>query len=487
MNIKGSQLPQNGENATQQESSDLCNGVALQKQVSLSPRSDCDGSPEIPNPAELDEICPSSSTEVEDHDAGWFRKKMRKISSTWSTFRLPEQSSSKDSKWRRRISATWDNVKYSEKWMSLSESDYSSKGYIVFLGKFYAAEGSDTVVGLNFVDFCRDYYTRLWITYRTGMPPLLDSEVTSDCGWGCMIRTTQMAFAQAIVTNRLGRGWRYFGPKPKLLRDESLPHIEGDPLYNSQIDIIKLFEDMPSAPLGIHRLLEIFVNEYDENPIGKWYTPSQVIFLFKKALRTSASPLTCDLSLMLANDGRVIVDDAERECHYWSKRLLLFIPLRLGTNVVNPIYTDHICQLLSQKTCLGLLGGRPDHSLYFIGYYDNHVIYLDPHVAQEYAPISMWEDLSSCKGITEEEKGKMRKHPLGTYHNRSYSKMAVKDMDPSCVNQVVDVDLGPGEGSKCTRDPLFTVFYNEASITDSIRETTEDEMQQALEHGFELL
>ncbi|VDL87396.1 unnamed protein product [Nippostrongylus brasiliensis] len=299
-----------------------------------------------------------------------------------------------------------------QKWMSLSESDYSSKGYIVFLGKFYAAEGSDTVVGLNFVDFCRDYYTRLWITYRTGMPPLLDSEVTSDCGWGCMIRTTQMAFAQAIVTNRLGRGWRYFGPKPKLLRDESLPHIEGDPLYNSQIDIIKLFEDMPSAPLGIHRLLEIFVNEYDENPIGKWYTPSQVIFLFKslmilhsrKALRTSASPLTCDLSLMLANDGRVIVDDAERECHYWSKRLLLFIPLRLGTNVVNPIYTDHICQLLSQKTCLGLLGGRPDHSLYFIGYYDNHVIYLDPHVAQEYAPISMWEDLSSCKGITEEEK-----------------------------------------------------------------------------------
>ncbi|KAK6039435.1 hypothetical protein COOONC_23060 [Cooperia oncophora] len=54
-------------------------------------------------------------------------------------------------------------------------------------------------------------------------------------------------------------------------------------------------------------------------------------------------------------------------------------------------------------------------------------------------------------------------------------------------NQVVDVDLGPGEGSKRTKDPLFTVQYQEASMSDSLRETTDDEKQQALEHGFELL
>uniref|UniRef100_A0A8L8JSE1 Cysteine protease n=1 Tax=Heligmosomoides polygyrus TaxID=6339 RepID=A0A8L8JSE1_HELPZ len=348
-----------------------------------------------------------------------------------------------------------------------------------------------TVSGLGFMDFCRDYYTRIWITYRTGMPPLLGSQITSDCGWGCMIRTTQMALAHAVVVNRMSRGrpFSYF---------QSCCVILG--LF-AQVEVLKLFEDCPSAPLGIHRLLEIScASDVDESSIGRWYAPSEVISLVKKALKLSASPLTCDLSLMLAVDGQVVVGEAERECRHWSKRLLLFVPLRLGTNHVNPVYTDHIRQMLSLTTCLGLLGGKPDHSLYFIGYYGRHVVYLDPHVAHEYVPISTWENLS----IPEK---KRRKHPLSTYHSRSYSKMAIKEMDPSCVvgfmfktreemdesfrilnlNQVVDIDLGPGEGAKRTRDPLFTVQYQETSLTDSLREASEDERQQALEHGFELL
>lgn len=381
---------------------------------------------------------------------------------------------------------------------------------IVLLGQFYCPDGSEaTVSGLGFMDFCRDYYTRIWITYRTGMPPLLGSQITSDCGWGCMIRTTQMALAHAVVVNRMSRGWRYFGRKHSLRRKAVAgQQAVADPFYEAQVEVLKLFEDCPSAPLGIHRLLEIScASDVDESSIGRWYAPSEVISLVKKALKLSASPLTCDLSLMLAVDGQVVVGEAERECRHWSKRLLLFVPLRLGTNHVNPVYTDHIRQMLSLTTCLGLLGGKPDHSLYFIGYYGRHVVYLDPHVAHEYVPISTWENLSIPEVLTEEEKKKRRKHPLSTYHSRSYSKMAIKEMDPSCVvgfmfktreemdesfrilnlNQVVDIDLGPGEGAKRTRDPLFTVQYQETSLTDSLREASEDERQQALEHGFELL
>ncbi|KAK6026163.1 peptidase family C54 [Ostertagia ostertagi] len=256
---------------------------------------------------------------------------------------------------------------------------------IVLLGRFYCPEESDCPTGLGFLDFCRDYYTRLWITYRTGMPPLLGSQVTSDCGWGCMIRTTQMAIAQAIIVNRMGRGWRYFGRKQSTRRKELASQPGSDQSYGDQVAILKLFEDCPSAALGIHRLLQISnASESTESSIGRWFAPCEVISLVKKALKLSASPLTSDLALLIAVDGLVVVGEAERECRHWSKRLLTFIPLRLGASSVNP-------------------------------------------------------------------------------------------------NQVVDVDLGPGEGSKRTKDPLFTVQYQETSMSDSLRETTNDENAEALE------
>ncbi|XGW12294.1 hypothetical protein V3C99_013193 [Haemonchus contortus] len=493
---------------------DYCNGVTLREKASPQSSPDDICSSGRSSLTDLPEICPPSSSAAPEEESsdGWFRSKLRRAGSAWSNWRNSEQATeatqNSSYNWRDKLSSAWNSLKYSEKWLKLSDDDYSSQGFkmIVLLGEFYCPEESEC--GLDFLDFCRDYYTRLWITYRTGMPPLPGSQLTSDCGWGCMIRTTQMAIAQAIVVNRLGRGWRYFGRKQTSRRKELASQAGSDHFYEAQLEILKLFEDCPTAPLGIHKLIEISnPSESAESSAGRWFAPSEVISLVKKALKRSASPLTSDLALLLAVDGVVVVAEAERECRHWSKRLLLFVPLRLGTNNVNPVYIDHIRQILSQKTCLGILGGKPDHSLYFIGYYGRHVIYLDPHVAHEYVPISSWDDLSTSAVPVEDEKKKRRKHPISTYHSRSFSKLPIHDMDPSCVvgfmfktreemvesfrflnlNQVVDVDLGPGEGSKRTKDPLFTVQYQETSMTDSLRETTDDEKQQALEHGFELL
>lgn len=463
---------------------------------------------------DLDDSClPSCAiTTTETGNDGWLISRLRRASSAWSAWRSTgsETWDSTSLKWRDKVSNAWNKIKYSEKWVNLTEGDYSSDRFklIVVLGQFYSPEGSESFPGSGFMDFCRDYYTRLWITYRTKMPPLLESQMTNDCGWGCMIRTTQMAVAQAIVVNRLSRKWRYFMRKLPSRSKEHEIQLRSDPYYEVQLEILKLFEDCPSAPLGIHRLLEISSEQNPDNvSIARWYAPSEVISLVRKALKLSCSPLTSDLSLLLAVDGIVVVHEAERECRHWSKRLLLFVPLRLGANHVNPVYINHIRHMLSLETCLGILGGKPNHSLYFIGHYGQDVIYLDPHVAHEYVPISSWEDISSLEIRDEETKVKLRKHPINTFHSRSYSKMSIKHLDPSCVvgfifktrteldesfrvlnlNQVLDVDLGSGEGCKRTKDPLFTVQYQETSVTDSLRETTEYERQQALEHGFELL
>ena len=51
-----------------------------------------------------------------------------------------------------------------------------------------------------------------WITYRTHFHPLLKTKVkkqkkylTSDAGWGCMIRVGQMAIANCLVRHVFGR------------------------------------------------------------------------------------------------------------------------------------------------------------------------------------------------------------------------------------------------------------------------------------------
>lgn len=49
-----------------------------------------------------------------------------------------------------------------------------------------------------------DVKSRLLFTYRRNFPPIGDSGMTSDRGWGCMLRCGQMVVAQALVNQHLG-------------------------------------------------------------------------------------------------------------------------------------------------------------------------------------------------------------------------------------------------------------------------------------------
>lgn len=50
------------------------------------------------------------------------------------------------------------------------------------------------------------------------------------------------------------------------------------------------------------------------------------------------------------------------------KPLILVIPLRLGLSDLNASYVGAIKVAFENKQNIGIIGGRPNHALYFIGY-----------------------------------------------------------------------------------------------------------------------
>jgi cysteine protease ATG4 len=114
--------------------------------------------------------------------------------------------------------------------------------------------------------------------------------------------------------------------------------------------------------------------------------------------------------------------------------LLLIIPLRLGIADINPIYIPALKRCFESRHSLGVIGGRPNQALYFIGYVADEALYLDPHTCQKYGSINS-KELQSEIEIDE------------SFHNKHAGRINFNAMDPSiavaflCKNQADFDDL----------------------------------------------
>ncbi|XP_011169131.1 cysteine protease ATG4D [Solenopsis invicta] len=334
-----------------------------------------------------------------------------------------------DSKVKTKLLSMWNNVKYG--WTVKMKTNFSKESPVWLLGQCYlkkseyplerASEalepvGTGSQVSLamdatNFEntieEFKRDFMSRLWLTYRREFPILNGSTFTTDCGWGCMLRSGQMMLAQALVCHFLGREWRW---RPEQLTDESSHRM-----------IIKWFGDQltPESPFSIHKL--VVLGASTGKRAGDWYGPSSVAHLLCQAMeRASEDPNSKlnQLAVYVAQDCAVYMQDVENVCctpDGRRKALILLVPLRLGADKLNPVYAPCLTALLTLDTCIGVIGGRPRHSLYFIGYQDDKLIHLDPHYCQETVDVEGNE-----------------KFPLTSFHCTSPRKMLLSKMDPSC-------------------------------------------------------
>lgn len=245
----------------------------------------------------------------------------------------------------------------------------------------------------------RDIQSRLWCTYRHGFSPLGEVQLTTDKGWGCMLRCGQMVLAQALIDLHLGRDW-FWTPDCR------------DATY---LKIVNRFEDVRNSFYSIHQIAQM--GESQNKAVGEWLGPNTVAQILKKLVRFDD---WSSLAIHVAMDSTVVLDDVYASCREGGswKPLLLIIPLRLGITDINPLYVPALKRCLELDSSCGMIGGRPNQALYFLGYVDDEVLYLDPHTTQRTGAVA--QKTAAAEQDYDE-----------TYHQKHAARLNFSAMDPS--------------------------------------------------------
>ncbi|XP_053711054.1 cysteine protease atg4da-like [Synchiropus splendidus] len=361
-------------------------------------------------------------------------------------------------KLKAKLMSAWNNVKYG--WTIKSKTSFNKMSPVTMLGHSYLLNSEDEVERFSLA-----FISRIWLTYRREFPLLEGSTWTTDCGWGCMLRSGQMLLAQGLLVHMMPRDWTWpdaqqltdvdfelfrprspvraggvpipsFGsprapstPEKTLAtrqpskcslkkRQESVRDRQAEPTH---LKLLTWFGDQPPAPFGVHQLVSI--GRSSGKKAGDWYGPSIVAHILRKAV--ARTPVVQNLVVYVAQDCTVYKEDVVRLCDLsmtspgstsesW-KSVIILVPVRLGGEVLNPSYTECVKNILKLECCIGIIGGKPKHSLYFVGFQDEQLLYLDPHYCQPVVDVTQVN------------------FSLESFHCSAPKKMPFNRMDPSCT------------------------------------------------------
>ncbi|RLW05952.1 hypothetical protein DV515_00004665 [Chloebia gouldiae] len=398
---------------------------------------------------------------------------------------------------KSKFMSAWHNMKYS--WVLKTKTYFSRNSPVFLLGKCYhfkteesgelSTDGSsfdniNTEISGNVEEFRKDFISRIWLTYREEFPQIKGSALTTDCGWGCTLRTGQMLLAQGLMLHFLGRAWVW----PEALDMESCdweswtssrvrkltasleasltaerdPKVLARPPARRDRDvtdgrnevyhrkIISWFGDSPLAAFGLHQLIEY--GKKSGKMAGDWYGPAVVAHILRKAVEEARDPELQGVTVYVAQDCTVYssdVIDRQSSLVTGTKAVIILVPVRLGGERTNTDYLEFVKGILSLEYCVGIIGGKPKQSYYFAGFQDDSLIYMDPHYCQSFVDVSI------------------KDFPLESFHCPSPKKMSFKKMDPSCTigfycRTVQDFEKASEEITKMLKSsskekyPLFT-------------------------------
>lgn len=209
-------------------------------------------------------------------------------------------------------------------------------------------------------ELLHEFNSRLYFSYRQDFDVLPDSDLSSDVGWGCMLRVGQMLLAQTLIVH--------------LFKDKHSADVD-----SQHRQIVRMFDDKPSCRFSLHNLLQ-HLRLLGVRP-GDWLGPSTVSRALCEAINGN----------FLSSDGLALRAYHVPDCQLsiravtvsgaWTPVLIL-IPLRLGLRGLSECYYEPIKALFHNPLCVGIMGGRPRHALYFMGIQDDDFVALDPHVCR---------------------------------------------------------------------------------------------------------
>ncbi|ESQ39042.1 hypothetical protein EUTSA_v10001432mg [Eutrema salsugineum] len=311
-----------------------------------------------------------------------------------------------------------------------------------------------------------------------GFEPIKDTTYTSDVNWGCMLRSSQMLFAQALLFHRLGRSWRT---------------KKSEPPEQEYLETLELFGDSEASAFSIHNL--ILVGESYGLAAGSWIGPYAICrswesLACKKRKQTDSKHKMLPMAVHIVSgseDGErggapiLCIEDARKSCLEFSNGqaewtpILLLVPLVLGLDRVNPRYIPSLIATFTFPQSLGILGGKPGASTYIVGVQEDKGFYLDPHEVQQVITVN--------KETTDVD--------TSSYHCNVLRYVPLESLDPSLALGFYCRDKGDFDdfcqrASKLAEEsngaPLFTVTQTHSAISHSncgfVEDTTEDEREE---------
>ncbi|KAM6066020.1 cysteine protease ATG4C isoform 2-T3 [Chlamydotis macqueenii] len=298
---------------------------------------------------------------------------------------------------KSKFMSAWHNVKYS--WVLKTKTYFSRNSPVFLLGKCYhfktddsgelSTDGSNfdkinTEISGNVEEFRKDFISRIWLTYREEFPQIKGSALTTDCGWGCTLRTGQMLLAQGLMLHFLGRAWVWPDAldidnsdseswtahtvkkltasfeasltaerEPKILSNHHQRTLKRNCDHNEMRNefyhrkIISWFGDSPLAAFGLHQLIEY--GKKSGKIAGDWYGPAVVAHILRKAVEEARDPELQGVTVYVAQDCTVYSSDViDRQCSFMdsgkadTKAVIILVPVRLGGERTNLDYLEFV-------------------------------------------------------------------------------------------------------------------------------------------------
>jgi cysteine protease ATG4 len=235
-----------------------------------------------------------------------------------------------------------------------------------------------------------------WWTYRHDFPEI--NCLTSDAGWGCMLRSAQMMLSQALRMHFKLRHWKPNPSTSKAREDEFVASL------------MTWFADFPSrseSVYSLHNMCAAGVAMYEMLP-GDWYGPGTASYVIRDLVDLHMRRQSNLFRVHVSSEGTVYNDlvfklmtkDAAQKKRTsqqdeteiaeplhpldpaipeqseldlkeleWDTSLLLLIPHRLGRDYFNEKYVKSLAQIFSLPQSVGILGGRPRGARWFYGAY----------------------------------------------------------------------------------------------------------------------